>query len=176
MFYSVMNILIAKPGSQESADPLVPFLVIGGGVRVHDRGDAGAAAERVRRGPRPDHGQRGMTSSRRSHHATIRICRASFSSSLAAPAFADDSDSPRPSPGKGELKYVNGIPVLTVEGTPEEIGTQFGELALKPAKKPLLGRVDSYMKQIGWEKQFPTMVKFSRAGVRERSRRTTRRK
>ncbi|MBO0697896.1 MAG: ABC transporter permease, partial [Zavarzinella sp.] len=28
MFYAVVNILIAKPGSQESADPLVPFLVI----------------------------------------------------------------------------------------------------------------------------------------------------
>jgi hypothetical protein len=30
MFYSAVNILIAKPGSQESADPLVPFLVIAG--------------------------------------------------------------------------------------------------------------------------------------------------
>jgi ABC-type transport system involved in multi-copper enzyme maturation permease subunit len=29
MFYSVVNILIAKPGSQESSDPFVPFLVIG---------------------------------------------------------------------------------------------------------------------------------------------------
>lgn len=29
MFYAVVNILIAKPGSQESSDPLVPFLVIG---------------------------------------------------------------------------------------------------------------------------------------------------
>jgi ABC-type transport system involved in multi-copper enzyme maturation permease subunit len=29
MFYSVVNILIAKPGSRESSDPLVPFLVIG---------------------------------------------------------------------------------------------------------------------------------------------------
>ena len=28
MFYSVVNILIAKPGSQESSDPMVPFLVI----------------------------------------------------------------------------------------------------------------------------------------------------
>ena len=28
MFYSVVNILIAKPGSQESSDPLVPLLVI----------------------------------------------------------------------------------------------------------------------------------------------------
>lgn len=29
MFYSVVNILIAKPGSRESSDPLVPLLVIG---------------------------------------------------------------------------------------------------------------------------------------------------
>jgi isopenicillin-N N-acyltransferase like protein len=35
--------------------------------------------------------------------------------------------------GKGELKYVNGIPVLTVTGTPEEIGEQMGVLGLKPA-------------------------------------------
>jgi ABC-type Na+ efflux pump permease subunit len=30
VLYAVMNVLVAKPGSQESADPLVPFLVIGG--------------------------------------------------------------------------------------------------------------------------------------------------
>jgi ABC-type Na+ efflux pump permease subunit len=29
MFYTIINILVAKPGSQESTDPLVPFLVIG---------------------------------------------------------------------------------------------------------------------------------------------------
>ena len=33
---------------------------------------------------------------------------------------------------KGELKYRNGLPVLTVEGTPEEIGEQIGVLAIKP--------------------------------------------
>jgi isopenicillin-N N-acyltransferase-like protein len=32
----------------------------------------------------------------------------------------------------GELKYINGIPVLTVDGTPEDIGTATGLLALKP--------------------------------------------
>ena len=80
---------------------------------------------------------------------------------LALPAFAGDKRFPEARSGKGELKYVNGIPVLIVEGTPEEIGKQYGELALKPAKKPLLGRVDSYMKQIGWEDQFPKMLKFS---------------
>lgn len=80
---------------------------------------------------------------------------------LAVPAPAADRRFPEGKSGKGELKYVNGLPVLTLEGTPEEIGKQFGELALTPAKKPLIGRVDSYMKQMGWEKQFPTMVKFS---------------
>src|SRR5262245_66199276 len=80
---------------------------------------------------------------------------------VVSPLLAADRRFSEAKAGKGELKYVNGIPVLTVEGTPEEIGTQFGELALKPAKKPLLGRVDSYMKQIGWQEQFPKMLKFS---------------
>jgi ABC-type transport system involved in multi-copper enzyme maturation permease subunit len=30
MFYCVVNVLIAKPGTDESADPLVPFLALGG--------------------------------------------------------------------------------------------------------------------------------------------------
>src|SRR5690349_13083368 len=80
---------------------------------------------------------------------------------FALPAAAGDRRFPEARSGKGELKYVHDIPVLTVEGTPEEIGRQFGELALKPAKKPLLGRVDSYMKQIGWQDQFPKMLKYS---------------
>jgi len=80
---------------------------------------------------------------------------------FAVPAFAADTRFPEAKSGRGELRYVNGIPVLTLEGTPEEIGAQFGELALKPAKTPLIGRVDSYMKQIGWEKVFPTMIKFA---------------
>jgi hypothetical protein len=39
--------------------------------------------------------------------------------------------------GKGELQYVNGLPVLTVEGTPEEIGEQVAVLAIKPARRLL---------------------------------------
>ncbi|MGL6094683.1 MAG: ABC transporter permease, partial [Fimbriiglobus sp.] len=30
MFYVVTNILIAKPGTDESAEPLIPFLALGG--------------------------------------------------------------------------------------------------------------------------------------------------
>src|SRR5262245_45894556 len=80
---------------------------------------------------------------------------------VVSPLLAADRRFSEAKAGKGELKYVNGIPVLTLEGTPEEIGAQFGELALKPARKPLIGRVDSYMKQIGWDNVFPTMLKFS---------------
>jgi len=87
----------------------------------------------------------------------ILLCALLF----AVSAWADEKRLPEAKFDKGELKYINGVPVLTLEGTPEEIGTQFGELALKPANKPLLGRVDSYMKQMGWEKQFPTMVNFA---------------
>ena len=39
--------------------------------------------------------------------------------------------------GKGELKYEKGIPILRVEGSPEEIGEQIAVLALKPAKRIL---------------------------------------
>jgi hypothetical protein len=35
----------------------------------------------------------------------------------------------------GELKYINGIPVLTVDGSPEDIGTATGLLALKPGRR-----------------------------------------
>ena len=36
-----------------------------------------------------------------------------------------------------ELKYINGLPVLIVSGSPEEIGEAVGKLALKPAPKVL---------------------------------------
>ena len=59
----------------------------------------------------------------------------------------------------GELKYIKGIPVLKLEGSPEEIGEQFGELAMKPAKKPLLDRVDTYMKKCGYGSAYPVMLR-----------------
>src|SRR5207244_11812823 len=39
--------------------------------------------------------------------------------------------------GQGELKYINGLPVLMVEGTPEAIGEQAAFLAVKPAQRML---------------------------------------
>lgn len=79
---------------------------------------------------------------------------------MTAASFAQEKLYPEATSGAGKVEYVNGFPVITLEGTPDEIGTQYGELVLKPAK-PLIGRVDTYMKQIGWEKAFPTMVKLA---------------
>lgn len=38
---------------------------------------------------------------------------------------------------KAELKYQGNVPILRVEGTPEEIGTAVGKLALKPGSRVL---------------------------------------
>jgi isopenicillin-N N-acyltransferase like protein len=70
---------------------------------------------------------------------------------------ADEKRYPEAKHGKGELKYINDVPVLVVEGTPDEIGEQFGELAMKPAKKPLIDKLDSYMKKSGFESAYPIM-------------------
>jgi isopenicillin-N N-acyltransferase-like protein len=68
--------------------------------------------------------------------------------------------------GKGELKYINDLPVLTVEGTPEEIGAAAGALALKPGAR-MAGYPEELLTQYGahflWRH-------FIRAGERMASR------
>src|SRR4051812_31258749 len=39
--------------------------------------------------------------------------------------------------GTGELKFVQGLPVLVLSGTPEEIGDAAGRLAVAPGKRTL---------------------------------------
>jgi isopenicillin-N N-acyltransferase like protein len=47
----------------------------------------------------------------------------------------------------GELKYINGIPVLSVDGTPDEIGSAVGLLALRPGKR-MASYPDDILKEI----------------------------
>ena len=64
--------------------------------------------------------------------------------------------------GKGELHYVNGIPVLTVEGTPQEIGEQMAILAGKPSERALTypKEVLSYLATpVGLKLVWPIVVK-----------------
>lgn len=60
--------------------------------------------------------------------------------------------------GKGELRYLNGLPVLTVTGTAEEIGAQIGVLALKPAKG-FSEQVQELVKAWGLEKAYPVLIR-----------------
>jgi hypothetical protein len=62
--------------------------------------------------------------------------------------------------GKGELKYLNDIPVLTVEGTPREIGEQIGVLVVKPAPQ-VMDVLKAFLKERKLEKLWSTLVKIS---------------
>jgi predicted choloylglycine hydrolase len=57
---------------------------------------------------------------------------------LAAPlSAAEPFRFPEARYGKHELKYINGLPVLTVSGTPAEIGDAIGVLAVRPGRRML---------------------------------------
>jgi hypothetical protein len=74
---------------------------------------------------------------------------------FAPPASGAD---PRPFPeakhGKGELRYVDGVPVLVVRGKPAEMGEQFGRLAIDNAPD-LAGLHERFLKDSGQEKRYP---------------------
>lgn len=79
---------------------------------------------------------------------------------LLAPAARADKPFryPEGKHGKGELKYVNGVPLLTVAGSPEEIGEQIGTLAIKPVKG-LQKLFKDFLKYQGGDKIWPFLVK-----------------
>src|SRR5262249_35674686 len=58
--------------------------------------------------------------------------------------------------GKAELRYVNDLPVLVVEGTPEEIGEQVATLTKEPLKR-LLEYAPVLLKEFRQEKQLPML-------------------
>jgi hypothetical protein len=59
--------------------------------------------------------------------------------------------------GKGELKYINGLPVLTVEGTPEEIGEQAIVLTRRAGLR-LFGYPLVFLKARGAEQEWPALI------------------
>src|SRR5208283_3769620 len=63
--------------------------------------------------------------------------------------------------GKGELKYINGLPVLHLEGTPEEIGTQMARLTAKHSVK-LLNYPRNFLKLFDAEFTWPAILAAGR--------------
>src|SRR4051812_11421250 len=80
-----------------------------------------------------------------------------------APALvraADPKSFPEAKSGKGELKYLDGVPVLTLRGKPAEMGEQFGVLAVKNAPD-LHGLHDRFLKDTGQESKYPLVAKMA---------------
>ena len=61
--------------------------------------------------------------------------------------------------GKGELKYVNGVPLLVVQGEPGEIGEQVGVLSVKPASN-LFKLAPEFLQTQGIERMYPALLKM----------------
>lgn len=64
--------------------------------------------------------------------------------------------------GKGELKYINDVPVLRLEGKPTEIGEQMAVLASKPAGK-LLGYPRDFLRKIKLEATWPLVLTLGKS-------------
>lgn len=60
--------------------------------------------------------------------------------------------------GAGRLEYVGDLPVLSVQGTPEQIGEQLAVLAARPAR-PLLEYPRDYLKRMGAAALWPGLLK-----------------
>jgi predicted choloylglycine hydrolase len=84
---------------------------------------------------------------------------------LLAPARgADQTQYTEGKHGKGELRVINGLPVLIVEGTPEEMGEQAGQLVKSPLKR-VLGAAPTMLKLFGYADRMKEVLKTSNAMV-----------
>lgn len=63
--------------------------------------------------------------------------------------------------GKGELKYLNGVPVLLLAGTPQEIGTQTGKL-IGQSIPTLLQYPKEFLKRNRMQAKWPLIVGASK--------------
>lgn len=61
----------------------------------------------------------------------------------------------------GELRHIDGVPVLTLRGKPAEMGEQFGILAIRNAPD-LTGLHQQFLKDSGQETMYPFIVKLAR--------------
>jgi isopenicillin-N N-acyltransferase-like protein len=80
---------------------------------------------------------------------------------LAGQLHADDSGFryPEAKYGKGELRYLQGVPVLVVAGSPEEIGEQMGVLALRPAA-PAVALFETFLAEHGLRSFRPLLARI----------------
>jgi isopenicillin-N N-acyltransferase like protein len=89
---------------------------------------------------------------------TPRLIALALVVALAPAARAQDAKRfPAAKHGAGELRYVEGVPVLTVRGTPAEMGEQFGALAVKTAPD-LDGLITRFLEDTGQKGRYPLVL------------------
>ena len=62
---------------------------------------------------------------------SLRLCLVAIAIAVLQPLWAAAAEPfryPEAKHGKGELKYINRIPVMTIEGSPTEMGDQLGAI------------------------------------------------
>jgi len=64
--------------------------------------------------------------------------------------------------GGGRLRYINGLPVLEVQGTPEEMGRQQAEL-VSDAARHLISFPAELLAEVGREDRWPAFVRMGKA-------------
>ncbi|MCI0702654.1 MAG: C45 family peptidase, partial [Planctomycetia bacterium] len=75
---------------------------------------------------------------------------------------AETKSFPEAKHDKGELKYIEKVPVLVVRGKPAEMGEQFGKLGID--NSPDLGALHAqFLKDSGQEKSYPVIKVMSKA-------------
>src|SRR5690349_6831038 len=91
-------------------------------------------------------------------HRTIGLVFLLFVSAAGAARAADAFRYPEAKHAGGELRYVHGIPVATVTGSPAEIGEQWGALVLKPATK-LTDSMDEILDRYHWRSIYRVVLR-----------------
>lgn len=90
---------------------------------------------------------------------TLILLVAIVRGALAGTSSAEPFRYPEARHGQGEMKYVNGVPVLVVQGTAEQMGEQVGTLAVKPASD-LFKLVPEFLESLHLERAYPVLLKM----------------
>ncbi len=77
-------------------------------------------------------------------------------------ALAQERVYPEARHGRGELRYLDGVPVAIFQGSPEEIGAQHAALVLQPGAK-LLDYPQDFVAAGGREASWPLVVEASKS-------------
>ena len=103
------------------------------------------------------HGEAGHRRKKAASHLLVSLALGLCLCAAVTGSASEPFRYPEAKHGGGELRYVNGVPVLVVNGTPAEIGEQIGVLAVRPAAS-LFGLGEQFLESQGWKRAYPMLL------------------